>query len=65
MTSRGSAAAEITPEVLVRAYACGIFPGLQLLVLRRLRKIAASSLYRRTGKTGRKAEHKPNGVCGP
>jgi hypothetical protein len=59
MTSRGSAAAEITPEVLLRAYACGIFPGLQLLVLRRLRIIAAPSLYRRTGKTGRKAEHKP------
>jgi leucyl/phenylalanyl-tRNA---protein transferase len=26
MTSRDSAAAEITPEVLLRAYACGIFP---------------------------------------
>jgi len=26
MTSRESAAAEITPEVLLRAYACGIFP---------------------------------------
>jgi leucyl/phenylalanyl-tRNA---protein transferase len=26
MTSRDSAASEITPEVLLRAYACGIFP---------------------------------------
>src|SRR6201999_1694185 len=26
MTSRDSASAEITPEVLLRAYACGIFP---------------------------------------
>src|SRR5581483_3892114 len=26
MTSRESAASEITPEVLLRAYACGIFP---------------------------------------
>jgi leucyl/phenylalanyl-tRNA---protein transferase len=26
MTSRDSAASEITPEVLMRAYACGIFP---------------------------------------
>ena len=26
MTSRNSAASEITPEVLLRAYACGIFP---------------------------------------
>jgi leucyl/phenylalanyl-tRNA---protein transferase len=26
MTSRDSAAAEITPQVLLRAYACGIFP---------------------------------------
>ena len=26
MTSRDSATAEITPEVLLRAYACGIFP---------------------------------------
>ena len=26
MTSRDSAAFEITPEVLLRAYACGIFP---------------------------------------
>ena len=26
MTSRKSAASEITPEVLLRAYACGIFP---------------------------------------
>jgi len=26
MTSRDSAAAEITPDVLLRAYACGIFP---------------------------------------
>jgi hypothetical protein len=46
MTSRDSAAAEITPEVLLRAYACGIFPGLQLLVMHRLRIIAAASLYR-------------------
>jgi hypothetical protein len=46
MTSRDSAAAEITPEVLLRAYACGIFPGLQLLVMHRLRIIAAASLHR-------------------
>ena len=26
MTSRDSASSEITPEVLLRAYACGIFP---------------------------------------
>ena len=26
MNSRDSAASEITPEVLLRAYACGIFP---------------------------------------
>ena len=26
MTSRDSTASEITPEVLLRAYACGIFP---------------------------------------
>src|SRR6202040_36981 len=26
MTSRDSAASEITPDVLLRAYACGIFP---------------------------------------
>ena len=26
MTSRESAVSEITPEVLLRAYACGIFP---------------------------------------
>src|SRR6202000_3199065 len=26
MTSRESASSEITPEVLLRAYACGIFP---------------------------------------
>src|SRR5215471_18587633 len=26
MTSRDSAASEITPQVLLRAYACGIFP---------------------------------------
>jgi hypothetical protein len=65
MTSRDSAAAEITAEALLRAYACGIFPGLQLLVLRRLRIIAAANLYRRAGKTDRKAEHKPNGLCGP
>src|ERR1700761_9432797 len=26
MTSRENAASEITPEVLLRAYACGIFP---------------------------------------
>jgi len=26
MTSRETAASEITPEVLLRAYACGIFP---------------------------------------
>ncbi|HKU06700.1 MAG TPA: leucyl/phenylalanyl-tRNA--protein transferase, partial [Bradyrhizobium sp.] len=26
MTSRDSASSEITPDVLLRAYACGIFP---------------------------------------